>query len=171
MFGFLKSKPKSSDNGNINSEDIKPARRTTSEPMLVTPDLNDNAGKKRRGSSTRTSPEPRDRSSKNDFDESRGGLENQTMEQLETYAVKKAEETTSSVNNCLRMAENIREDATKTLDMLHQQGEQINKTHNMTVDTDKDLTKVTLLLFCERWICILFFFKSWHVDRGFYGDN
>ncbi|KAK3442942.1 hypothetical protein EUGRSUZ_B03169 [Eucalyptus grandis] len=60
---------------------------------------------------------------RNDFHES-GGLENQSVQELENYAVYKAEETTSTVNNCLKIAEDIREDATRTLDMLHNQGEQ-----------------------------------------------
>ncbi|PQP91606.1 uncharacterized protein Pyn_30532 [Prunus yedoensis var. nudiflora] len=69
------------------------------------------------------------------------GIENQSVQELEKYAVYKAEETTQSVNNCLRIAENIREDATKTLDMLHAQGEQITRTHMAAVDIDKDLSR------------------------------
>ena len=68
------------------------------------------------------------------------------MQELEKYAVYKAEETTQSVNNCLRIAENIREDATKTLDMLHTQGEQITRTHMAAVDIDKDLSRGEKLL-------------------------
>jgi hypothetical protein len=79
---------------------------------------------------------------KNDFRDS-GGLENQSVQELEKYATYKAEETTKSVNNCLRIAEDIRQDATRTLDMLHAQGEQITRTHNMAVDMDKDLGKVS----------------------------
>ncbi|KAI6686352.1 hypothetical protein NL676_032265 [Syzygium grande] len=75
---------------------------------------------------------------KNDFRES-GGLENQSVQELENYAVYKAEETTSTVNNCLKIAEDIREDATRTLDMLHQQGEQIRRTHDMVADQGKGL--------------------------------
>ncbi|BBH03993.1 soluble N-ethylmaleimide-sensitive factor adaptor protein 33 [Prunus dulcis] len=58
---------------------------------------------------------------KNDFRDT-GGVENQSVEELENYAVYKAEETTKSVNGCLKIAEEIREDATKTLVTLHQQG-------------------------------------------------
>ena len=72
-----------------------------------------------------------------------GGLQSQTMEYLENYAVYKAEDTTNSVNNCLKIAENIREDATRTLDTLHMQGQQIERTHVMAVDIDKDLNKVS----------------------------
>lgn len=78
---------------------------------------------------------------KNDFRDS-GGIENQTVEELENYAVYKAEETTNSVNSCLKIAEDIREDATKTLVALHQQGEQITRTHMVTADIDNDLSRV-----------------------------
>ncbi|KAL9389172.1 hypothetical protein Peur_017777 [Populus x canadensis] len=57
-----------------------------------------------------------------------------------------AEETTNNVNNCLRIAEDIKQDATRTLDMLHAQGEQITRTHNMAADMDKDLSKGEKLL-------------------------
>jgi synaptosomal-associated protein 25 len=45
---------------------------------------------------------------KNDFRDS-GGLENQSVQELEKYAAYKAEETTNSVNNCLRIAEDIKQ--------------------------------------------------------------
>ncbi|KDP41280.1 hypothetical protein JCGZ_15687 [Jatropha curcas] len=73
-------------------------------------------------------------------------LENKSVQELENYAKYKAEETTKGVNNCLRIAEDIRQDATRTLDMLHSQGEQINRTHMMAVDMDKDLSKGEKLL-------------------------
>ncbi|KAL9421136.1 hypothetical protein AB3S75_038657 [Citrus x aurantiifolia] len=136
MFDFFRSpaKPKQKTVNPVAASDdecdkkaaIKPARRTSSEPVLITPDFsNDHKGRDHY---------------KNDFRDS-GGLENQSVQELENYAVYKAEETTNSVNNCLKIAENIREDATKTLDMLHQQGEQIHRTHNMVADTEKDLSK------------------------------
>ena len=83
---------------------------------------------------------------KNDFRDS-GGLENQSVQELESYAVYKAEETTKSVNNCLKIAENMREDATKTLVTLHQQGEQITRSHHVAADIDQDLSRVSILLF------------------------
>ncbi|KAK7304671.1 hypothetical protein VNO77_42556 [Canavalia gladiata] len=82
---------------------------------------------------------------KNDFRES-GGLENQSVQELENYAVYKAEETTNSVNNCLKIAEEMREDATKTLVMLHQQGEQITRSHHVAADIDHDLSRGEKLL-------------------------
>lgn len=116
------SNPFDSDTESDNKQTLNQARRTSSEPMLVTPDRYNN-----------------------DFRDS-GGLENQSVQELENYAVYKAEETTSTVNNCLRIAENIKEDATKTLDMLHQQGEQITRSHMMVAETDKDLSRGEKLL-------------------------
>lgn len=78
---------------------------------------------------------------KNDFRDS-GGIENQSVQELENYAVYKAEETTSKLNGCLRIAEEIREDGTKTLVTLHQQGEQITRTHQTAADIEHDLSRV-----------------------------
>lgn len=123
---------------------LKPARRTSSEPALLTQE--DVRGKPSSSASTKASP-ARDRNQrfKDGFSEE-GGVQKQSTEELENYAVYKSEETTKGVNNCLKIAENIREDATKTLDMLHQQGDQIERTHNMAVEVDKDLSKGEKLL-------------------------
>ncbi|XP_058103653.1 SNAP25 homologous protein SNAP33-like [Magnolia sinica] len=75
---------------------------------------------------------------KNGFLDS-GGSENQTVQELENYAVYKAEETTKAVNGCLKIAEEIREDATNTLITLHQKGEQITRTHMTAANIDHDL--------------------------------
>ncbi|CAL0307192.1 unnamed protein product [Lupinus luteus] len=82
---------------------------------------------------------------KNDFCYA-GGLENKSVQELEGYAVYKAEETTKSVNNCLKIAETIREDATQTLVTLHQQGEQITRSHYVAADIDRDLSRGEKLL-------------------------
>lgn len=82
---------------------------------------------------------------KNDFYDS-GGVDNQSVEELENYAVYKSEETTKTVDNCLKIAEGIRDDATKTLVTLHQQGEQIRKTHDEAVNMDYDLSRGEKLL-------------------------
>ncbi|CAN6717703.1 unnamed protein product [Malus baccata var. baccata] len=82
---------------------------------------------------------------KNDFRDT-GGVQNQSVEELENYAVYKAEETTKAVNGCLKIAEEIREDATKTLVTLHQQGEQITRTHMVAADIDQDLSRGEKLL-------------------------
>lgn len=83
---------------------------------------------------------------KNDFRDE-GGLENQSVQELENYAVYKSEETTNAVNNCLKIAEDIREDGTRTMLMLHQQGEQIERTHMQAVGIDQELSRVNILLF------------------------
>ena len=136
------SSPFDSDTEDNNT--ITAARRTSSEPVLLIPDLNDDdhGGRKQTSASTRPSPARNRDRHKNDFRDS-GGLQSQTMEDLENYAVYKAEDTTNSVNNCLKIAENIREDATRTLDTLHHQGQQIERTHEMAVEIDKDLNRVS----------------------------
>lgn len=142
--------PFDSDTGPDAKQTLNAARRTSSEPVLPIPNANpfddDDGFVGRKG--TATSSGSKDRY-KNDFRDS-GGLENQSVQELENYAVYKAEETTKSVNNCLKIAEDIREDATKTLDMLHKQGEQIERTHRMAADMDKDLSKVGSLVFIRR---------------------
>ncbi|KAG8059073.1 hypothetical protein GUJ93_ZPchr0002g25508 [Zizania palustris] len=75
-----------------------------------------------------------------------GGLENQSVQELENYAAYKAEETTDALGGCLRIAENIREDAENTLVTLNKQGQQISRTHEKAVDIDQDLTKSESLL-------------------------
>lgn len=98
---------------------------------------------------------------KNDFRDS-GGVENQSVQELESYAVYKAEETTNSVNSCLRIAEDIREDATKTLVMLHHQGDQITRTHFVAADIEQDLSRSEKLLGSLGGI----FSKTWKPKKG-----
>lgn len=139
--------PFDSDDELDSKKALKPARRTSSEPVLTTQlnpnPFDDEAGKRSSSSSHFLSSE---RSKyKNDFCDS-GGIENQSVQELENYAVYKAEENTKMVNNCLKIAEDIREDATKTLVTLHQQGEQITRTHTNAADIDHDLSRVWLFL-------------------------
>ncbi|KAL3812277.1 hypothetical protein ACJIZ3_013545 [Penstemon smallii] len=139
MFGFRKSpspanKPPESDNKTT------PARRTSSEPTLVIPD-DDDDDYFGRGSSSGVSSHRNNKQKKNKDD-----LESMSVQELEGYAVNRAEETTKSVNNCLKIAEDIREDGARTLDTLHQQGEQIHRTHVMAADMDRDLSKGEKLL-------------------------
>ncbi|CAN6272895.1 unnamed protein product [Urochloa humidicola] len=75
-----------------------------------------------------------------------GGMENQSVEELEHYAAYKAEETTDALAGCLRIADDIKKDASDTLITLHKQGEQINRTHEKAVEIDQDLTKSEGLL-------------------------
>ncbi|XP_031123162.1 putative SNAP25 homologous protein SNAP30 [Ipomoea triloba] len=73
-------------------------------------------------------------------------FDDMSVQELEDYAVNQAEDTTRSVNNCLKIAEDIRKDGAKTLETLHQQGEQIHRTHEMAVEMDRDLSKGEKLL-------------------------
>lgn len=120
------------------------ARRTSSEPNQISEDLrgslfqDDSTTKK---TSYYAGSSAAKNKYKNDFRED-GGYENQSVQELESYAVYKSEETTKSVNNCLKIAEDIRDDASKTLVMLHHQGEQINRTHMVATEIDYDLSRV-----------------------------
>ncbi|KAL5544574.1 hypothetical protein UlMin_008358 [Ulmus minor] len=163
MFGLKKSPlkkhntvdpvyPKSSVGNPFDSDDemeVKPkqnsSRRTSSEPTLFVPD-DDDMGKGASSSLYSSSHTSASRNNyKNDFRES-GGFENQSVQELENYAVYKSEENTKSVNNCLKIAEDIREEATGTLVLLHQQGEQITRTHYVAADIDHDLSRGEKLL-------------------------
>ncbi|KAM7484413.1 hypothetical protein LguiA_000422 [Lonicera macranthoides] len=142
MFGFKKSP---ANNNTNNAQTPNPGRRTASEPTLNVPDLksnpldDDDNGYFGKGA-TKNKPKGRAHGSASaDFD-------SMSVQELETYAVDKSKETTDTVNNCLKIAENIRGDATRTLDTLHQQGEQIERTHHMAADMDKDLSKGEKLL-------------------------
>ncbi|KAH0703509.1 SNAP25 homologous protein SNAP33-like [Solanum tuberosum] len=148
--GYSSSNPFDSDNESDNKETIKPARRTSSEPSLITPHLStnpfdDDDDIKRTHSSAYSATSTERNRFKNEFRDS-GGFENQTVQELENYAVHKAEETTKTVNNCLRIAEDIRQDATKTVIALHQQGEQITRTHLTAADIEHDLSRGEKLL-------------------------
>lgn len=128
------------------------SRRTSSEPSLFVPESSTNpfdGDDQGRGTSSslysHSVTSAARNNYKNDFRDS-GGLENQSVQELEDYAAYKAEETTKSVNNCLKIAEDMREDATKTLVLLHHQGEQITRTHTVAAEIDYDLSRGEKLL-------------------------
>ncbi|CAM8926868.1 unnamed protein product [Rhodiola kirilowii] len=127
---------------------ISAARRTSSETIQVTPDfrasLFDDDSVKKTPASYSSGSSARNKY-KNDFRDS-GGYDNQSVQELESYAVHKSEETTKTVNNCLKIAEDIREDASKTLVQLHHQGVQINRTHMVATEIDHDLSRGEKLL-------------------------
>jgi len=93
---------------------------------------------------------------RNDFRDS-GGVEGQSVQELEGYAAYKAQETTQRVDGCLRIAEEMRDTASKTLVTVHQQGQQIRRTHAMALDIDQDLSRGEKLLgdlgglFSKKW--------------------
>ena len=70
---------------------------------------------------------------KNHFRES-GGVENQTVQELESYAVYKSEETTKTVPGISSARDKI--------SLSSKQGEKITRTHHKAVDIDHDLTRV-----------------------------
>ncbi|KAL6640200.1 hypothetical protein ACP70R_022049 [Stipagrostis hirtigluma subsp. patula] len=93
---------------------------------------------------------------RNDFRDA-GGVESQSVQELEGYAAYKAGETTRRVEGCVRIAEEMRETASKTLVTVHQQGQQIHRTHAMALDIDQDLSRSEKLLgdlgglFSKKW--------------------
>lgn len=142
-----RSNPFDDDNEADNKEKNSFARRSSSEPALVTPNFGTNPFDYDEGKTTSSSylsALAARHKYKNDFRDS-GGLENQSVQELESYAAYKAEETTKAVNGCLKIVEDIREDATKTMLTLHQQGEQITRAHGAAADIDQDLSRVWLL--------------------------
>ncbi|XP_052179597.1 SNAP25 homologous protein SNAP33-like [Diospyros lotus] len=142
------SNPFDSDDEPDRKKGLNPSRRTSSEPTLVNSNFGTNPFGDDEGKQTSSSyslPYAARNRYKNDFRDS-GGLENQSVQELENYAVYKAEETTNSVNSCLKIAEEMREDATKTLVTLHQQGEKITRTHMVAADIDHDLGRGEKLL-------------------------
>ncbi|KAK9049723.1 hypothetical protein SSX86_031308 [Deinandra increscens subsp. villosa] len=143
---------------------LNPARRTSSEPSVLTPDsraaLFDDGDDEVKGAGYKVSYMSRNKY-KNDFVES-GGIENQDVQELEHYAAYKAEETTKTVNSALKIAENMREDATKTMITLHQQGEQITRTHMTAADIEQDLSRGEKLLGSLGGI----FSRTWKPKKG-----
>lgn len=139
--GFHKPNPFDSDDTTLN-----PSKRTSSEPSLAI--MTNPFDEVEKGSSSSSSKQSVTSNSryqyKNNFNDS-GGVENQSVEELEGYAVYKAEETTKSVQGSLKVAEEIRSDATRTLVMLHDQGEQITRTHHKAAEIDHDLSRVSSL--------------------------
>ena len=71
--------------------------------------------------------------------------ENQALHDLQTYAQEKPRETTATIRNCLRVAEETKEAAGRTMEMLHCQGDQILRTHETAVTVDRHLTVVKIL--------------------------
>ncbi|KAJ1298273.1 hypothetical protein BS78_01G440800 [Paspalum vaginatum] len=86
----------------------------------------------------------------------------QSVQELEDYAITKARETTHKVNDCVRAAESIREDATQTMLTLHRQGEQIMRSHQVAADIERDLTVSEKLLGSLGGL----FSKAWRPKRN-----
>ncbi|CAA3014798.1 SNAP25 homologous SNAP33-like [Olea europaea subsp. europaea] len=148
-----------------NKQTLEPSRRTSSDPSLVTPNsrtkLFDDDEIKGTTSSKSSITSAERNKYRNNFHDS-GGFDAQSVQELENYSVYKAEETTKTVDNCLKIAEDIREDATKTLVTLHQQGEQITRTHMVAADMDHDLSRGEKLMGSLGGM----FSKTWKPKKG-----
>ncbi|XP_076903458.1 SNAP25 homologous protein SNAP33-like [Bidens hawaiensis] len=164
MFGHKKPQPGSnpfdSDDEIDKRSTVKPSKRTSSVHSSTPTNSNTAALFDDGGINKGTSFASRNRY-KNDFVDS-GGLENQSVQELEHYAAYKAEETTKAVNSALRVAEDIREGAKNTLITLHQQGEQINRTHMAAADIEQDLSRGEKLLGSLGGI----FSRTWKPKKG-----
>ncbi|KAJ7542900.1 hypothetical protein O6H91_09G016900 [Diphasiastrum complanatum] len=91
------------------------------------------------------------------FQQMTGDLEQQSQQELESYAITKSEETTATIYNALKIAEGTKEVATKTTIQIHAQGEQIRRTHDTAVIVDMELKRGEKLLgslgglFSKKW--------------------
>lgn len=89
-----------------------------------------------------------------------GAFENQSVEDLENYSLCKSAETTETINDCMKIAEEIREDATKTLVSLHHQGDQITRAHAEASNIDYDLSRVIASCFFTFYYLLAPFLKT-----------
>ncbi|KAK1296846.1 hypothetical protein QJS10_CPB15g01478 [Acorus calamus] len=166
--GFSRSNPFDSDSDSESKKTTKPAR-ASSAPVVSKANVktrpttyNEDEGRGISSSSSSTYSGFSARNHyKNDFRDA-GGLENQSVQELESYATYKAEETTEKVYGCVRIAEEIREDARTTLVTLHQQGEQITRTHLEAANIEHDLSRGEKLLGSLGGI----FSKTWKPKKG-----
>ncbi|KAG6553198.1 hypothetical protein Mapa_005258 [Marchantia paleacea] len=86
----------------------------------------------------------------------------QTVEQLEQHAVSKSQDTTSSIKNCVRIAEDTMGVATKTMETLHDQADQIRRTHETALRVDDELSRGEKLLGSLGGM----FTKTWKPKKG-----
>lgn len=147
-----------SDDGDKQQQQQRPARASSVPPPTEQRDslFGPGAGGQDMGGLFSSSAAPRNSHYRNDFRDA-GGLEGQSVQELEGYAAHKAEETTRRAQGCVRIAEGMRDTASKTLVTVHQQGQQIHRTHMMAVDIDQDLSRSEKLLgdlgglFSKKW--------------------
>ncbi|CAL4888257.1 unnamed protein product [Urochloa decumbens] len=162
---FFSSKKKAtnpfdSDSDDGDKQQQRPARASSVPPLTEQRDslfgAGAGAGGQERGGLFSSSAAPRNSHYRNDFRDA-GGLESQSVQELEGYAAYKAEETTRRAQGCVRIAEEMRDTASKTLVTVHQQGQQIHRTHMIAVDIDLDLSRSEKLLgdlgglFSKKW--------------------
>ncbi|XP_062218923.1 SNAP25 homologous protein SNAP32-like [Phragmites australis] len=157
--GASRANPFDSDSDDGEKHQQRPARASSVPPPAGQRDSLFGAGERGGLFSSSSSAMPvsaMSRHYRNDFRDA-GGLESQSMQELEGYAAYKAEETTRRAQGCVRIAEEMRDTASKTLVTVHQQGQQIHRTHMMAVDIDQDLSRSEKLLgdlgglFSKKW--------------------
>ncbi|KAI3882419.1 hypothetical protein MKX03_001920 [Papaver bracteatum] len=151
-----KNSPFGSDSESNNTKQrMKPAARTSSEQVpsdLKSNPFDDDDGRKPSSSSHTANMGGRN-SYRNDFSD----FENQSSNPFDDDDGRKPFSSSHTSNlggrnsyqndfsdssgfdNCLKIAEDIREDASEILGTLHQQGEQITRTHGMYPDFDQNL--------------------------------
>ncbi|KAG2650495.1 hypothetical protein PVAP13_1NG160500 [Panicum virgatum] len=160
---FFASKKKATNPFDSDSDDGDKKQQRPAQASSVPPPAEQRvslfgagAGGQERGGLLSSLEAPRNSHYRNDFRDA-GGLESQSVQELEGYATYKAEETTRRAQGCVTIAEEMRDTASKTLVTVHQQGQQIHRTHMMAVDIDQDLSRSEKLLgdlgglFSKKW--------------------
>ncbi|KAK8964368.1 hypothetical protein KSP40_PGU014203 [Platanthera guangdongensis] len=153
-----------SSTDSLDSE-IKPGRRSTrasSAPSAKRSNLNGYEGKNASLSPPYSASADGHNMNKNELRESSDYYDNQSVQELEKYAVRQSEETTQKINVCLKVAEEIREVSSKTIVNLHQQGEQITQTHETATTIDRDLSRGEKLLGSLGGL----FSRTWKPTKG-----
>ena len=78
--------------------------------------------------------------------------EKNSLQELEDYALQESEDTTKSIWNCIKVAEDMKEEASRTVINLHQQGEKMIQSHQVAVHIDQNLTMVRVALSFQLYI-------------------
>ncbi|KAL3679917.1 hypothetical protein R1sor_022873 [Riccia sorocarpa] len=86
----------------------------------------------------------------------------QSVEELEQYAINRSQDTTSSIKNALRIAEDTVGVATKTMETLNEQGQQIRRVHGTAVTVEQELGRGEKLLGSLGGM----FTKTWKPKKG-----
>jgi synaptosomal-associated protein 25 len=141
---FFASKKKAATNP-FDSDDVKPQQQRQARASPVPRPAGDHFSS---STSSSYATAPVSRHYRNDFRDA-GGLEAQSVQDLEGYAAYRAEEATRRTQGCLKIAEEMRDTASNTLVTVHQQGQQVRRTHMMAIDIDQDLSSVRTYIVSE----------------------
>ncbi|XP_024545149.1 SNAP25 homologous protein SNAP33 [Selaginella moellendorffii] len=88
--------------------------------------------------------------------------DDEDLQELQQQALGTSQETTSAIQSCLRVAEDMRHEATQTIVQLHEQGQQIRRTHESALVLEQELNKGEKLLASLGGI----FSRPWRPKRG-----